>query len=61
MRIDGKVDKLLICQEDHETRIRILQDRQMNWLGRDGVIAGSLGVAGGSLIAAALWVVGVGR
>jgi len=38
MRIDGKVDQLLICQEDHETRIRNLQGQQLQWIGRDGAI-----------------------
>jgi hypothetical protein len=45
MRIDGKVDKLLICQEDHETRIREVEGRQLRWLGRDGaIVAGISGV-----------------
>jgi hypothetical protein len=56
MRIDGKIDNLLICQEDHETRIRTLQDQQMKWFGRDGVIvAGISAVISIAGIAIAFW------
>lgn len=54
MRIDGKVDQLLICQQDHETRIRELQTRTTKWLGRDGAIVASISgvvTAAGLLIA----------
>jgi hypothetical protein len=42
MRIDGKVDQLLTCQQDHEIRIRNLQDQQLKWLGRDGAIVAGI-------------------
>jgi hypothetical protein len=42
MRIDTKVDKLLICQEDHETRIRAVETQHNQWLGRDGAIVAGI-------------------
>jgi hypothetical protein len=42
MRIDSKVDQLLICQQDHETRIRNVEGRQLRWIGRDGIIVASI-------------------
>ncbi|MFA5347762.1 MAG: hypothetical protein WC294_06465 [Methanoregula sp.] len=56
MRIDGKIDNLLICQEDHETRIRDLRDAQMKWFGRDGaIVAGISAVISITGIAIAFW------
>lgn len=56
MRIDGKIDNLLICQEDHETRIRNLQDNQMKWFGRDGaIVAGISTLVSITGIAIAFW------
>ena len=56
MRIDGKIDNLLICQEDHEKRIRNLQDTQMKWFGRDGAIVAGISTAISIIgIAIAFW------
>ena len=38
MRIDGKIDNLLICQEDHEKRIRTVEDKQNQWIGKETVV-----------------------
>jgi hypothetical protein len=55
MRIDGKVDQLLICQTDHEDRIRKVEKQQFQWIGRDGmVVAGVSGLVALCTIAGAL-------
>lgn len=59
VRIDEKVDHILTRLDDHEARIRPLETQQHKWLGRDGAIAGGLGLVGGAIIALILWLAGV--
>ena len=42
MRIDGKLDGILTCQEDHEKRLRVIESQQNRWLGRDGAIVAGI-------------------
>lgn len=42
MRIDSKVDTLLDCHKDHETRLRAVEGTQMKWIGRDGAIVAGI-------------------
>lgn len=59
VRIDEKVDNILTRLDDHEARIRPLETQQHKWLGRDGAIAGGLGLVGGAIVTLILWLAGV--
>jgi tetrahydromethanopterin S-methyltransferase subunit G len=59
VRIDEKVDYIVSRLDDHEARLRPLESQQYQWLGRDGAIAGGLGLIGGAIIALILWLAGV--
>ncbi len=59
VRIDTKVDNILTRLDDHESRIRPLESQQHRWLGRDGAIAGGLGLMGGAVVTLILWLIGV--
>ena len=55
MQIDGKLDQLLTCQQDHEDRLRKVEKQQFQWIGRDGmVVAGISGLVALCTIAGAL-------
>ena len=39
MRIDGKIDGMLVCQQDHEERIRLIETKQNQWVGKDTAVS----------------------
>lgn len=59
VRIDEKVDHIISRLDDHEARLRPLESQRHQWLGRDGAIAGGLGLIGGAIITLILWLAGV--
>jgi hypothetical protein len=53
MRIDGKIDGLLVCQKDHEERIRGIETKQNQWIGKETVVAAITSFA---VAAVTLWI-----
>ena len=45
VRIDEKVDHIISRLDDHEARLRPLEQQHNRWLGRDGVIVTAISVA----------------
>jgi tetrahydromethanopterin S-methyltransferase subunit B len=60
VRIDEKVDHIIERLDDHESRLRPLEQQQNRWLGRDGAIVFAISFATSIAVALLSWLTGGG-
>ena len=60
VRIDEKVDHIIERLDDHESRLRPLEQQHNRWLGRDGVIVAGISMGVSVAVAFISWLTGGG-
>lgn len=60
VRIDEKVDHIIERLDDHESRLRPLEQQHNRWLGRDGAIVFAISLFTSLVVALLSWLTGGG-